>query len=144
MVSRSSVSSGAALTTVLLFTLIKLKMWFLHPPRLFLSSSHLIWCCKCSWLGSSSSKRYLCSLIVCNGPLFQELLLFCGFIFQFSLYFIYLFILFPVDLVMRLIFANLVPVAFFFLRSWSIMMDGIRSCDRLPENVRVWVRKMLI
>lgn len=48
-------------TSVLLFALIKLiffqlKMWLLHSPCLFLSSSHLIWCCKCLWLGSSSSK----------------------------------------------------------------------------------------
>lgn len=76
-------------TSVLLFILIKLiffqlKMWLLHPPCLFLDSSHLIWCCKCSWLGSSSSKCNSCSLIVYNSPLFQELLLFCRFIFQMS------------------------------------------------------------
>lgn len=33
---------------------------------------------------------------------------------------------------MRLIFANLVPVAFSFEK--LIMKHGIRSCDRLPEK----------
>ncbi len=96
-------------TSELLFTLTKLmffqlKMWLLHPPCLFLASSHLIWCCKCSWLGSSSSKRYFCSLIVWKRPLFQELLLFCGFIFQMSNLFIFAQFIFPVDLVTRLIY----------------------------------------